>query len=56
MSDRDKDELGASKQADLGCKVAISRVLEKARDSGLRPDGSDDRALLDEMWGGIREG
>lgn len=41
MTDSDKD--------DLGRKVA--HLLEQARGSGLRPDGSDDKAFMDEMWG-----
>lgn len=50
MSDHDKDDLDASMREDLGRKTAIARVLEKARDTGLCPDGRDDKAFMDEMW------
>jgi hypothetical protein len=30
---------------------AVADVVEKARASGMRPDGVDDKALMDGMWG-----
>lgn len=43
MAGRDKDDLG----------YKIAEALEKARATGLRPDESDDKALMDEMWGEV---
>lgn len=51
MPDHDRDELDASKPGAPDSKEAVAKVQERARASGLRPDGGDDKALMDEMWG-----